>query len=444
MNRFLRAVLLTVAALLLLYLGSFAVYYHAIGVAVLRTKMLWAVAGLIGFLAVAAWRFPLRARFMIFLLLLTMLVLELALQAAGWLGVLPGVNTKLKAPYARVYWSAEGRGNSVRNREGWNYPAFDLQAPFRIAYIGDSQVEAVEVHRTRNQAALLNGLLRSQGPGRAVLGLGCHGTGPAYSLEVIEYAHRHFQPQEAIVLVSLGSDITEASPALNSAAPDRFIYYQAGPGGALQVHPASVGAREHFRQSLEWSHRSVFFNLPVILNSHCMTLQLATSLRDTFLTRRRQREIAARAAPAGDREGAEFQRLGFNPAPFAVTPDAEARAAMAVLIGQLRRAQEICQAHGMKLRLVLLPAFPKVFYDSQKGRDWRTEIGKYDYLKPERELAAFARSHAIPVLPLGEYIRAKNLEVEEIRSLYLSGGVGHLTEKGHRFCAEAVFETFYR
>lgn len=444
MNRFLRAVLFAISALLVLYAMLFARYYHALGESLLQTKMLWVALALAAGLAFAGWKFSLRARFLVFLLLFTLLIVEGLLQALGWLGVLPGVNTKLKAPYARVYWSIEGRGNSIRNRLGWNYPEFDLQAPHRIAFVGDSQVEAVEVHRTRNQAAILHSLLRQRSPDWSVLGLGSHGSSPAYSIDTIEYAHRHFGTEEAILVVSEGSDLTESSVRFNNTPPERYLYYELGPEGGLQLLPGSEVSRKAFRESLEWSHRSLLFNAPVTLNSHCMILQTATSLRDTLNTRQRQAEIAAQTSRPGDEEYAAFARVGFNPRPFAVEPEPEARRALQVLLAELRRGQEVCATNGMKLRLVLLPAFPKVFYDSQKGRDWSSRVGRYDYLKPEQELAAFARSNSIPVLPLGEYIQARRLDVEEIRSLYLTGGIGHLTEKGHRFCAEAIYDSFYR
>jgi hypothetical protein len=443
MNRFLRYALVTVAVLVLIYVIAFALYLDVAGLPVWRSKIVW--LGLFGavLLAIAAWRLSMQLKFKIFAFLLTLIVAELLLQAAAALGVLPAVNTKLKAPYARVYWSGEGRGNSIRNRFGWNYPEFDLAASRRIALVGDSQVEAVEVHRTRNHAAVLHSLLRERSPDWSVIGLGSHGTSPAYSIDVLDYAARHFKPQEAIVVVSLGSDITEASPELNKIPADRYISYTFDKNGSFILDPASAAARENFVRSLELNHRSVFVHIPMILNSHCMTLQLVNSVRDARALRRRQAELAAQAAGVNKKEHAEYQRLGFNPAPFAQNLEPEARRAMTVLLGQLRQCQQVCNSNQMEMRLVTVPAFPKVFYDSQKGRDWTMQIGDYDYLKPEREIAEFARTHKIPVLSLGEHMRERKLDVNEIKSLYLSDGLGHLSEKGHRFCAESILQAFY-
>jgi hypothetical protein len=395
---------------------------------------------------VAAYGFSREWKFRIFMVLFALVSLELALQAAAWTGVLPGVNTKLKVPYARVYWTAEGRGNSIRNREGWYYPEFDLKASRRIAAIGDSMVEAVEVQPTWNHPYLMQQRLKASSPDWAVLGLGTHGTSPAFYIDVLEYAIKHFKPQEAIVYISMGSDVAESSPALNpSIGP--YIYYQLDAQNRLALVPASAPIRSRFLQDLELSYQPFYVWLPTLLDSHCMTLQSALSVRDT-LTRRQQK--TARAVATGGRTmkdatvRRDFEELGFDPAPFALKQSDEVRRAMQVLESEIERCKEICDNHGVRLRLVTLPVFPSVFYATQKGRDWTVKIGDFDFFGPEHELAAFARGKNIQLFSLGDYLQSKKPDVEEIRSLYFSHGTGHFTEKGHRLCADAVYEAFYQ
>ena len=444
MSRFLRRLFFAIAGLLAAYGVWLGLYFHAARIPLVPSKTLWGLMFLAVLFTIAAWRFSARARARMFLLLVTLVFFELFLQLLAWLGWLPLVNTKQRAPYARVYWSSEGRGNSIRNRFGWYYSEFDLKASRRVAVIGDSQVEAVEVHRTRNQAAVLNTLLKQQSPDWSVLGLGNHGTSPAYSIEILEYAVQHFRPQEAILVISGGTDVNECLPALTPYSPAQFIYYDLKPDGGIVLNPASANVRESFRWMLDLNHRSVLLNLPMTLNSHCMNLQLVTSLRDTLKRRGVQAKLVERTGDLTGEERAEFLRLGFNPAPYALAGSEKARTAMQVLLAEFGRCREICETNQIKLRLVLLPTFPKVFYDSQRGREWTTQIGAYDYLKPEREMFEFARSNSIPVLALGHHIQRQKLDVEEIRSLYLGDGTGHFSEKGHRFCAQAIYETFYQ
>lgn len=436
MNRLLRNIFSTLAVLLAAYAALFANRLHGAGEPVAGAKIIWVSLAAAIFFAIAGRWFSLEGKFKIFALLLSLLVVELSLQTAAWMGVLPAVNIGRKVSFGRVYWTAEGLGNGIRNRFGWYYPPFDLKASHKIAFIGNSQVEGLEVSSVQNQAADLQKLLKDKSPDWAVLGLGNHGTCPAHSIDLLEYAWRHFQPEEAVVVVSMGNDVSAASSKLHPVPPDQYIYYDLDAEGNLVLNPASAIGRARFDRGLELNHRPLLFNLPLILYSHCMILQVADSVRDSLESRRRQAEFAAH------RTG--ILKNGFNTTPFAVPASLDVQLAMKILLAQLQQCKNVCDSHGMKFRLVTLPAFPKVFYDSQHGRDWTMRIGDYDYFGPEREIAAWARTNGIPFVSMGEYIRQKKLDVEDIRSLYFLDGTGHLTVKGHAFCAQAIYDNFYR
>jgi hypothetical protein len=442
MNKLLRWIFLAIGIAFGLFalLLTWSLPYQ--GISLLSSKIFYASIFCALLFVVAAFALGREWKFRIFLLLFTLALLEAALQAAAWTGVLPGVNTKLKAPYARVYWTGEGRGNSIRNSLGWYYPEFDLKASRRIVAIGDSFVEAVEVNRTKNHAYLLQQRLKQNSPDWSVIALGTHGTAPAQHLEVLEYAQKHFKPQEAIIYLYLGNDITESSPRLNTTAS--YIYYDLDDHNHLVLTPGSAEYRLRFDRDLELSHQPFWYWLPTLLESHCMTLQSALSVRGTFLQQRQQAARTAATGAAKDPVDRALQEMGINPAPFALNPGPEATQAMKVLEAELERLKAICDTNGIRLRLVTIPLFPPAFYATQKGSDWTLKIGNYDYLAPDRELAAFAREKNIQLLSLADQLRAKKLAVEQIRSLYLSQGSGHFTEAGHRFCADAVYLAFYR
>src|SRR5206468_945254 len=103
----------------------------------------------------------------------------MCLQVLGWLGWLPAVNTKERLPWGRVYWKGEGLGNSIRNRYGWYFPEFELEKTNRVAVIGDSFVENVEVHRTHGMTAVLREKLRAADSQATAMAFGDHGVGPA-------------------------------------------------------------------------------------------------------------------------------------------------------------------------------------------------------------------------------------------------------------------------
>jgi hypothetical protein len=236
------------------------------------------------------------------------------------------------------------------------------------------------------------------------------------------------------VAVSVGANASEDVPELANVPVDQYIYYDLDADGKLVLNPACALPRKMFNDGLEFSSRPLLVTLPQILCSHCMILQLAISLRDNLHVRQKQAELVARGALPN----------GFNPASYAVNPSPEARRALQILLAQLQQCKNVCDSHGMKFRLVTVAVFPKVFYDTQHGRDWTTRIGDCDYSGPERAVVAWARTNDIPVVSMGEVVRQKNLDVEEIRSLYFSGGTGHLTPKGHAFCAQMIYDAFYQ
>ncbi|MEQ1861082.1 MAG: hypothetical protein ABMA13_14190 [Chthoniobacteraceae bacterium] len=442
MARFLRRVLLGVSGALAIFTALLVVGNVAAGAPFHTGALVWATPIAAALLALAAFKLTTRRQFLLVFLLVNTLLLELLLEAAGWLGVLPGITDKDRCAYGRVYWTAEGRGNSIRNRFGWYAPAFDLAAPHRIAVIGDSLVEAVEVHRTRNAATRLGDLLRSRPGGFAVLGLGAHGTAPAHSLEILDYATRHFTPREAIFVLSIGSDIRESSRALNGLPPDAFIYFGLDASGRAVPDPASTTARENFMRSIELPHSNPLVQVPFILRTHCMLLQTARSMRDAVSLRRR---LAARPDPGivGDIERDDFFRNGFDPTPFAIPPSPESQRALAVMLAELRLAKETCDARGVVFRIVTVPHFPTAFYRTQTGAAWTAQVGAYDYLRPERDVAAFAAAESIPCLALGTVMSAEKMSVDDIRAFYLLDGVGHLSERGHEFVAAQIARAFY-
>jgi hypothetical protein len=443
MRRTLRILFVGLASLLVAYIVLFENYMRLVERLDFRSKIVWVLTCGAVFLLVAAWRFSVRWNFLIFLLFICVVCVEAALQVLCWMGVVPGMTAKLRAPYGRVYWTAEGCGNSIRNRYGWYYPKFDEAAPVRIAYIGDSQTEGVESPPDRNQAADLNVLLKKDHPDMAVLGMGTHGTSPSFHLDVLEYAWRHFQPREAIVEISLGASISEMLPELHQTPPGTYIYYSLDSGNHLVLNPLCDAPRRRRIQNLEICHRSLLVNASLIFDSHCMILQTLDSLRSAFLQRRQQLLLAAKSNGLGQTEAAELGRIGFDPLPFAVPRPPQAQLALNILEAEILRSKEICDSHGMTLRVVTVPVFPRPFYQTQRGTNWTLHIGNYDYLAPEQDLMDFARAHGIPIAPVGHTFKEQGLDVDQIRSLYLSDGVGHLNVQGHQRVADIVFSDFY-
>jgi hypothetical protein len=444
MSTILRRIYVCLAVLSLLYGALFACSLHALGLPFWTAgQFLAAVAAAAMFFAASKW-LKHSAALNCLALLTGLIFIELALQVVAWAGVLPAVNIKSHFPYARAYWTREGLGNAMRNRFGWYFPPFRSSAKWKIALVGDSMVEAVEIHPSRNQGVVLENLLRASGRDAGLFAFGNHGTSPAHARETIRYASRHFQPQEVILCITIANDISDGWPSLNGLPPSSFIYYDMDAENRLVLNPGSAGAQERFVQSLEAPHGPVWAWAGGTLASHMMGLQTLMSVRQGWAERHRGPAVAPLAAGTQDEIAQGLTGLGLKPRCFRLQPDAEVEKAMAVLLGTIRACQQDCAQRNVRFRLMTIPVFPKVFYDQQKGSDWTLRFGNYDFQAPEQHIGAFASSNGIPILELGRFMKEKHLSVEEIRKLYLSGGSGHLSEAGHRFCAEGLFESFYQ
>ena len=225
-------------------------------------------------------------------------------------------------------------------------------------------------------------------------------------------------------------------------AKDDFFYHGLDASGKLTISPHDQQLAAVYAAGLETPHQPPWLALPWILNSHGMSVQIPLSLRNTLSSRRQARQETGptgRFAPMD----ADLSKLGLRAAPFAVNPDPDAREAMLILQALLQRSADFCATNSIQLRVVTVPFFPQNFYTTQQGTNWSMRFGDHDFLKPEREITAWAKAHNLPVLPLGEWMQQQKLDVPAIRALYFTGGSGHFTEAGHRFIADAMAENFY-
>ena len=132
---------------------------------------------------------------------------------------------------------------------------------------------------------------------------------------------------------------------------------------------------------------------------------------------------------------------------FEQNPNAEneaaAKEALAIATGLIKQTKTLLAAEGVTLRLISIPAFPPAFFAQTDSTSWTAEIDNLDLFKPERALAAFAETEAIPFLAMGNYLETSPLSISEIEALFFLQGQGHLTPVGHGFFAQAIYDCFY-
>jgi hypothetical protein len=370
-------------------------------------------------------------------LIAALLVLEAALHGLARLNALPVENSSgLGVPYGRVYQSGEGLANAVTNRYGWYYPDFRLQeGSTRIVLSGDTFVQALQVPMEAHMGLELERRLAgAAGAPTEILAQGQIGYGSTMFLNPIMYPYiwEQLQPSEIVVFFHLANDFQLA----DHAADPRPRY-------TLGADGAPVVLDEDFAEWHLMAHEVIKGHDPVnpirTVFSHALSLQLALDLAERTLGRELGRPSFV---PFSMRSTAEAP---FGPAShlFAPSPGPEAEPSFALAAAQLRTFAQEMRAKGIAVRLVTIPFFPEAALAAGGPAGWSPTFGAYDSLAPERVLEAAAREAGVPLLAMGRHLQATGVSADELRGLFFDGGRGHLTEAGHAYFAQTIYDCFY-
>jgi len=366
-------------------------------------------------------------------LLALWVVAEVGLQIAAVNRALPIVNLAGQfVPHGRIYQIDEGYADGATNRYGWYYPEFNLDPEVRkIVLTGNSHVQALQVNHDQHMGVLLEKLLGDDS--QTVLALGFPDYGLTYAEPILyPFTVGPLKPDEVVILFHLANDIQTTT-----APEDRLPYYVMSGDGVVNVHPNNVAQADQL-----W-HASITGYEPLspilALQSQLFTLRL---LDDGWRSFRGQSQRVP-TYPANVASASETAPFGVSSFAFERAGNPQAEHARSITTQVLRQFRIFLAQQGVTLRLVTIPYFPAQFYAQNSGRDWPAVIGPYDVLKPERELVEFAEENRLDILPMGAYMQAAGLSVEEIQAMYFKAGVGHLTPAGHELFAKAMHECFF-
>jgi len=377
------------------------------------------------------------------------IAVELLLQGTACLGWLPRLSIHAYVPYARVYFTTEGYSSGIMNRYGWHYPRFKLDdSSRRVVLIDDSFVAAFQVASDENMGAALERISEeNEAPEDqlAVMSLGRNGAGPAQYLELLRYAIKYFQPQEAIIAVCLHNDFRNVDPARQLTPPDKYIYYLSSPQGPKLYPPSAEGKRAFVRQ-LEQNHRGLFFNLPRTLREGLLTARIIDAIKYHLALRSSQ--SSAGQPEAGGAGGEDFEPEPLHPTSSVQVPDSTSgtEPAEQLVFDLLDACRQEAEAAGVRLRLMTVLSFTPDFYeqaDKTNWTSWPEKLGRLDKFRRERPLIEFAEDREIPILAMGQYILADDLTGEDVYDFYCSQGFGHLSVKGHEYFGRTIWDSFY-
>ena len=300
---------------------------------------------------------------------------------------------------------------------------------FRIAVLGNSWTEALQVPLERTYPAVLEEELQKRcGNGQRieVLNFGVAGYSTAQELLVLQQEVWKYQPDLVVLAFYPARDIANNVRELNNAATPEQSPYFVYRGGELKEDTTfrELEALEPRQIGLQKMRYSV--------NDRVELLQAVNAL---------QRSVRLRLATSAVKERAEkFGVENLEYAIYAPPASAELQAGWQVTEGLLVMMRDEVKEHGAKFRVVVLASRPQVLPDPAKKEELRRHLGVEDFSYADRRIQELGARADIPVTllaaTLGPYAEAHRV--------YLNGfndhnwGRGHWNETGHRLAAETI------
>ncbi|HTM62719.1 MAG TPA: SGNH/GDSL hydrolase family protein [Burkholderiales bacterium] len=378
-------------------------------------------------------RFVLPAITMVAAALLAVLAFEVLLRAIGW------SNPIWYRPDAQLGWTLrpgvsgwytkEGRGFVEVNADGRRDAAVPLAKPadvYRIAVLGDSYSEAMQVPMQQAFWALLPARLEACGYARGkkieTLNFGVSGYGTAQELVALETRALRYKPDLVLLQFTNGNDVQNNSAALEQERDRPF--YRFGPDGMLRADDSFLtdpGFRSRASASSERVRQ---------LTNHSRVLQLVRAVREMPLL---PTANAKGRAPQGVEQGLEA---------FVLAPPKDERweEAWRITEALIDKVAEAAERGGARFALFTVPYAIQVHPDRRTREALQTKLGVPDLLYPDRRLAALAGRHRI----IGVALAPQMQKMAEKSGTYFHGfggaglGKGHWNAAGHAAAADLI------
>jgi len=328
-------------------------------------------------------------------------------------------------------WSTHEAPQMVKtNRWGFRDVEREQAKPadtFRIAVIGDSCTEAVEVGQTetfcQQLEKMLNEKLGSDQRKFEVLSFGVVSYGTAQQLLTLRHRVFDFQPDLVLAAVYLGNDLTDNSKELDNPGEKQLRPFFVLDGDTLRLDD-SFNSSPAFERAIFWNHgpgRWLFF--------HSRVFQTINSARKAL---RNHADAGAHA---------DRLKMGLD----ALAPPRDARweeswRVTAALLGEMNVETK---RRGIAFGVVTLSVPEQVYPDPAVRAKTQEELGGLsDLFYADRRVAAIGKAAGFPVLNLAEPMQ----HYADEKQAFLHGfptskmGIGHWNAAGHKLAAEMIFD----
>jgi hypothetical protein len=332
----------------------------------------------------------------------------------------------------------EGSSFVTINADGFRDIAHAVEKPVgtvRIAVIGDSYVEGLQVSGNESFARYMETTVRTCGIFRGapveVLKFGVSGYGTAQELLVLREKVWKYSPDVVMLLVTTNNDITDNARSFKKNPIPYFVYRD----GALVLDDAFLSERAFIVK------HSALNRLGIWLKNNLRSVQAIGEVQVALKHRYRAWKDAQTQAPAG--EGATvpdtITDVGIDNQVYRPPADPEWENAWHVTEGLIDMMKHEVEAGGAKFVVVTASNGVQVLPDPANRAGYAKKLGVDDLLYPDRRIAGFCRLQGVPVITLAPVL-AEHAARENV---FLHGfdqnvGYGHWNHAGHRVAGEEI------
>lgn len=328
--------------------------------------------------------------------------------------------TRLKS-HLDVLYVEEGRALVRTNAAGFRDVERQQDKPpgvLRIAVVGDSFTEAIQVPREKSYSYRLERMLDERGYRVQVLNFGVSGFGTAQELEMLRHEVLAYQPDLVILQVFPGNDIADNSRQLN---PGQIKPYYELVDGKLKLDD-SFREDPRFLAAKSWSTQ---------FKSAMINASRSLQLVNKFYSRWK----SAQLRPANI-------NIGLEPALYQPPVTDDWRQAWQVTEALIQAVRDLCRENLAEC-LVLIVSNPiQVHPDLTVRESFRSKHQLESLFYPHDRLNEFLAANQISSLSL-----ARTMAEEAVQTnppVYFHGfsntqlGTGHWNELGHQRAAESL------
>ena len=343
----------------------------------------------------------------------------------------PLTGSKLR-PRMEGWQRDEGNAFVKINSQGWRdreHPVAKPADTYRIAILGDSYAEAMQVPLERAFWSILPSRLSSCGFGGGkkieTVNFGVSGYGTGHELLTLRERVWRYQPDMVLLAFFPGNDVRNNSKALEG---ERGRAYFSLKDGKLFLDTAfrddpQFKEKQHIAEHRAWLQEMRLYQL--------MRRVRAGNIAEHF----HNAPVAAAAAA-----GTKLTEPGLDEQVFHAPADAKWKEAWDITDRLVLASADEAKAHGARFVLAVLSTPGTVYPDAQIRARYAKSLGVNDLFYPEERLAGLGRTSGFQVITLAPQMQ----KIADKTHVFLHGfantkpGFGHWNETGHALAAELI------